>query len=431
MRKWPVRFVALLIIVLCQSSCLFIMHTNDAVRDIDNEDYYSAALKLISALEVREQYLRAQDLLADVYPEAVSREERAARLAMNASDQFRWDRVVKHYKRLIRLQDGIKELQPLVHRMREGRIIRFKLKDYRSELRKFSEMAAASHYLQGIRLAESTDNRALLKEAAHEFKKALSFKYSYKDALDMYSKTRKAATVKVLVLTNDYSELQSEIGSLDEILGETLVKEINGIGDGPEFMEVSYMGKWELLYAARDEGGLRYNDTDRLNESDYIELALAAGFDWLFLANLNSHSYSPPREEVIKKSEWKDLAVISNLIKTIQNIADENSNQKIESEIVTADVTIHKISTWLRVRISYELLHGDDSLPPFAGVVVEESSSSVSWATYTGDERALSYESEELSKKSPSAPAGKYEMARRAVRESAGQLGHILFDYDR
>lgn len=410
-----------LLCTLC--SCLHIMHTNDAESALEREDYYRAALKLIYALQADDSYYKAQELLITAYPEAVRRENAAIDQAESGPEKFRWDRIVKHYKRLMVLQEELVKVQPLVHKRREGEIIRFPIYDYESKLRLFKELAAESHYNEGVVLSAKLDSRESLKEGAREFQKALSYFPNYKDAYELYLKTKEAATIRVLVLVSELSGLNSEISHLDEVLGKALESRIRYYNGGPDFMEVSYQKPRDLAY----EPG---TPLEELSDEDYLILARKAGYHWIFKVDLLDYDYMAPVEQITTRNEWVDLAVIKNLVKVIKNIVDEESNEQIESEIVRATVKIHTVTSSFTIKADYRLLAGEETVPLKRGGLESSADSMVEWATYEGDERALSSRSKELSSRSPGKPAGKYELAKAAVRRVGQSLGELLYGFD-
>lgn len=417
-----------LLFFLC--GCLHIMHTNDAERALEGGDFYRAALKLLYALQADDSYYKAQELLITAYPEAVRQENAAIDRAESAPVKFRWDRVVKHYKRLMDLQEELIKVQPLVHKRREGEIIRFPLYDYEEKLLFYKELAAESHYNEAVSLAAMLDSRESLKQGALEFQKALSYMANYKDAHELYLKTKEAATVKVLVLVNDWSGLQSEIARLDDLLGKTLVNSVGYYNGGPDFMEVYYLTPWDLVYEASEGQSPIHNELEGIDDPGYLDLANRAGYHWLFRVDLNSFSYMAPFERVTTRNEWVDLAAIANLVKVIKNIVDEDSNEKIESEIVRATVKVHSVTSSFTVRADYRLLVPEERAPVERGSLEEIVTSKVEWATYEGDERALSSHSKELSSRSPAQPAGKYELAKAAYSRVGQRLGRLLYRFD-
>lgn len=427
-RKLKSGLLFSLLFFLC--GCLHIMHTNDAERALEGGDYYRAALKTLYALQADDSYYRAQELLITVYPEAVRREIAAIDQAESSPGKFKWDRVVMHYKRLMELQEELIKVQPLVHKRREGEIIRFPLYDYEEKLQLYKELAAESHYNEAVSLAAMLDSRESLKEGALEFQRALSYIPNYKDAHELYLKTKEAATVKVLVLVNDWSGLQSEISRLDDLLGKALVSRVSHYKGGPAFMQVYYLTPWDLVYKASEGESLIHNELEGIGDLDYLNLANRAGYHWLFRVELNSFSYMAPVERVTTRNEWVDLAAIANLVKVIKNIVDEESNEKIEAEIVRATVKVHSVTSSFSVRAHYRLLVPEETAPVERGSLEEIVTSKVEWATYEGDERALSSHSKELSSRSPAQPAGKYELAKAAYSRVGQRLGQLLHSFD-
>jgi len=154
-------------------------------------DYYKACLEAISRLRANPKNDKSQSVLVNAYPLALKAAQREIDNALAANQQDKYDVVVCQYEKLNQLANeifGCPKALELISKPTE----------YISELSKARQMAAAQAYEAGqIAMADGTLEQARI--AYNYFVKSNGYVAGYKDVFNKISDARYFATLRVIV----------------------------------------------------------------------------------------------------------------------------------------------------------------------------------------------------------------------------------------
>ena len=106
----------------------------------------------------------------------------------------------------------------------------------------------------------------------------------------------------------------------------------------------------------------------------------------------------------------------------------KEKTRKIYGE-VEAQVIIFKRSTSARIRGSYSIVDVETARILKSDSFEESSSSNVSWATFSGDERAISWNTRQLTKKGEQRVPVEGEMVNMAAKKISTSLAKSIKNY--
>ncbi|SVE46715.1 uncharacterized protein METZ01_LOCUS499569, partial [marine metagenome] len=180
-------------------------------------DYDQAVYDCAYALRINPSYEPAQFLIQDTFKAAVIEHESNLNDLSSSTEKFRWDKIVSEYNDLIRLNRTIDQLPGLRHK-ETGELIVLETTDYSSQIDPAIQMAAETHYNEGMNLSSSNDIK-IKKQAAKEFKIAVDFVAGYRDASQKYEEMRQAAILRMAMMPfEDKTGTRRKYGSVSEVI---------------------------------------------------------------------------------------------------------------------------------------------------------------------------------------------------------------------
>ena len=325
---------------------LFIISCKSASKAYQQGDYNDAIDLAIKKLQKNPKDAEAAAVLQKAYTYAVNQHQDNIRILNNSTSNRRWDEMYDRYSELQHLYQTVNRYPAAAAVVRAT--------DYSSYVQTYAGKAADVHYEKGMTLLNENDKRAY-REAYQEFKTALRYKPEDMGIQRKMEEAYDQALLKVLVTpVEDYDRYYYNRQSMTALrFSDNIVRNLN-YRSGNDF--VQFFPAWE----------------DR------------------------SQSGTP--DEVL---DMRFGAV------TIGRPVDKSETRKISKEVVAKEIVYSKdsvvkqyatvyayITTTRRTLVSNaDLLlasHGPNGAMIWSDVVRGQHRWQVEFATYTGDERALS-----------------------------------------
>ncbi len=419
--KLIVVFVFSLWLAGCSAFTAYGRLEKQARKAYQNGNYDQAVYDCAYALRINPTYDAAQFLIQDSFKAAVIEHESHLKNLSSSTEKFRWDKIVSEYNDLIRLNQTIEQL-PSLRLKATGELIEIETTDYSSQIDTAKQMAAETHYEEGVTLS-SSDDLKIKKQAAKEFKMALGFVSEYRDASEKYEKMRLAAILRMAIMPfEDKTETWRKYSPVSEVIMDDVISYILRDDSATEFLELVSR---ERLQQVMQEQAL--SQSGIIDESMAVEVGKILGVNEILSGKITQIIVSPEQTTRNVRNEKKRV-----VIRREKYVDDEGKEKvrKIYGE-VKAKVIVFKRTTSARIRGSYNIVDVETARILKSDSFEEFSSSNVSWATYSGDDRAISYSTRELAKKGEQRVPIEGEMINRAAKKISTSIAKSIKDYAR
>jgi hypothetical protein len=306
----------------------------------------------INELNKRPGNVKAQKDLQDFYRVSVDRHEDAIAAYKNSSDEGRWDKIIKEMDALQNMYSAISATP--------GTSSLVQPKNYFSDLQKTKEDAAADFYNAGTSLLER-EGRENSLEAYHAFKKANKYVNGYRDVESLLKESYDRSIINVVI-----NPIQDN---------DIFFSGINSWGNDFNYRAEDYQQS-----LARDLGGRNGNSNAVRFFTDREAYRERVDADWIVDVN------------------WRDIDPIRSVPYQYNRQASRNvqigsdTAGKPVYKTVYATVYITQRSYTLRGDLDYRIADVQTKNNIDFGVLRDEVSWTESYATYSGDSRALAQE---------------------------------------
>lgn len=390
------------------------------------KDYNAALRDTVAALQYNPNYEKAQTYVKAFFDTAVRVHQENINTLENTSDRFKWDQLVVEYEGLIEVNSLVESLPPLTNK-KTSQPITFDIKDYTAELNNVTEKAAEAHYQEGIRLAESSDDPDTQKRAAKEFKIVEEFIVGYKDTQTRYEQARSAGVKRIAILTfEDKSGKRRIYGALSETITDNIISNILNDAEATEFLTIVSRNHLKQIIAEQD-----LNLAGLLDRQTVASLGNVLGVHEIVVGQITQIIYIPPET---KRTTLNRKITVRKKTGT-EKYVDKNGNVKTRSKYsdvtLTAKLLHYELKSSVSIIGSYKILDAQTAELKKAENFNKEHEFISEWASFTGDEEALtrndlilvSYDEEK-------APIQEV-MVLDAANKLAGELSEALKTYVR
>ena len=328
----------------------------------DKGNYNDAMDAAIKKLQKDPNDYESREVLKSSYKYAVSEYEDRIRILSNGSSETKYDQIYLQYDQLQNLYEKIRKYPAIVQFMKPA--------DYSDFVETYRNKAHEDHIAKGDKWMESDDRRSY-REAYYEFRKALRYK---PDDFDTKKKTEdayEAAVVKVMLIPMDvmnnnyyYSNSSYQIRNFQD----ALIRNLN-YNSGNEF--IKYYTEWST-------------ESKRIQPDEIVEMRM--GRMNIGQPYDQSSNRQVSKEVVIKERVYSKDSVVKEYGKVYANV------------ITTKRTLVSDVDMYVTAREPKGRILWSDNLR-------SEHQWKTEFATYTGDERALT-ESDKalLNKKDNKAP---------------------------
>ena len=405
-----VKKIILLIIISIVSNCAhFSSHGRsylNAQKAYTRGNYDEAIKNCIISLRYNQNYDPSYELLKAIFPEAINYHHKKIDRLKNTRDFFKWDSIVNELEILLNLVDEIDSLnfQEILNNSN--------IRDYFSELVDAKLLAAKSHYQSG-KLKMNSENKLELRDAAIEFKKALSYVDDYSDSQKLYEFCRESAAIKLGFLPFENNSGKKKYGDLGKTISNELISRLMTDENLMEFIDIINREKIDLII---DEQKLSHSGL--IDDSKSIELGKIAGINMMLTGEITQLIINNPKKTVDKNVLEK--RVVSNT--TTYTDSDGNKRKKYNYKMVKCTVKKYTQTANSKIIGSYQIIDTKTAEILFSGNLDGEYDFKHTWATVKGDKRAMDYSTKLLTNKNAEKPPEKDQMVYSALEKLIDNL---------
>lgn len=384
-------------------------------------DYDSAVLLLARSLQLSQDYDKSQILMSDAFLMANRIHLNQISELEKSTDDFRYDRISHEYGRLIHLHNAIKDLPPVRH-PKSGIPLELVYVDYSHNYESALELAAESHYAAGLTLSQDPDVQKQ-KNAAKQFKKALSFVSGYKDADSRYQATREAGIKRIAVFPfEDLSGKNKRYGAVEQLVADQMVTSIMKDPSATEFLELISRDQLDRVIAEQ-----KLALSGLLDEETVVEVGELLGVHEILSGKITQIIYSPVRTVDREYTETKRVVIDTEKYKDKDG---KTKTRKIYGD-VKAKVRRYTRTTAAVIKGSYKIVDVRTSKVIKSESFEGKADFSTEWAEVRGDTRALKSSTARLARKGETIAPVASEMVSRAANNLANSLSNSLKIYAR
>jgi hypothetical protein len=343
-------FILLVIIVSCSSS--------NGAKSLKKGNYYTATIEAVNKLRSSPDKQDVQNVLTSAYPLAVKMALHEIDNALTSNNASKYDVIVSQYEQLNRMADEI------YHSPKAYELIP-QPQEFQAELQSAKNSAAEQSYALGVKaLSYGTIEQARI--AHQHLLKAHNYVNGYRDVIDKIDDALYAATLRVIVeapITPANFQVSAEF-FYNNLLSE---------------MSKRTETKYVRLYTPEEA-----KKENMRNPHQYMVLDFAA----FNVGNIN---------EVKNTTEVKRDSVVTGTV----NVGGKNYDAYAT---VKAKFTKYQREIASSGTLDVRILDASNSRVieqrKFNGSYVWKTT----WGSYTGDDRALTKEQKDLSKREPQLP---------------------------
>ncbi|MDP2684913.1 MAG: CsgG/HfaB family protein [bacterium] len=377
----------IIVTILFSVSVTYAQHrqlTRDSEKAYESQKFDDAVFLAINALMQDPSFGRAIEALQLALPTAIRTNESKIAQLKESTASFSGDytvdqcqEIINRYNTLIKISDNLLNL-PVV-KPKKGDPVTFEIKNYntefseaKNELIKNKELAAEQHYQSGLNLSKLVDIENS-KSSAKEFAKAMSFVPNYKDASSLYEQARKLGTKRVAIIPFENKSGKNQYGAIGEMITDLI---ITNLLKNPSAMEFTEIISRDQLQQVIEEQKLGLSGL--ISENSAIEVGKILGVNELIIGQITqiSSSQTPTTNKSYKNEN---------------TIYAKEGNYK-----VYANVTEYKKGASASINGSYKIIDVKTAKMVTGDSFKKDYSFVSQWATYSGDEKALSNESRHL-----------------------------------
>ena len=339
-------------------------------------DYYEAVLASVQRLRQNPDHKKSKEILNLSYQAAVSYLETDAQNQLSSNANFKWRSAVQSYSKINNLYEQIRTSPGAM------KVIANPVNKY-TELTEAKTKAAEEVYEAGVQ-AMMKNTRENAKEAYFLFKESETYSPGYREAIEMTNQAEYNATFRV---SFDESNASRENFSLQPAVNNTQ----------RQFLKF-------------------YSTNEALNTKDPIDQNLKLVYRGCSVPQNSSTSSSSEEVE-------KDVKVGEKTV----NGKKEDVLEKVKAKVTTYSRSF-RVDSYSMIQIT-DIKAGTTLLN---NEVDGSASWQYSWATYSGDTRALSNSQKELTKKKEAYP-DRDDLANKArqnlLSNLSGQLRSFYSKY--
>jgi len=369
------KIIGLAVLIFMLEGC------SSGKKAFEKGDYYESVLKSVERLRKNPKHKKSRETLKYAYPSALEYLTDEINNLKAGSRRLKWGGVVNAYEQINRMADEI--------RKSPGARAVIKSPDrYSSQLTQAKNNAAEEHYAEGNRLI-NPNNRDASKDAFYLYQKALGYVPGYKDADKKMNEARDYATLKVVLEQIPVPGRYSLSANFFEDKVEQFLR-----GGG------IYKNDFLRFYTPREAENIRLKADHilRLNFEDFVV------------------------GQIFKKESTRELSRDSVEVGEVK--VDGKTYPSYAT--VKADYTVHRAEVVSEGILAVRVIDARNN-----GMLLREKLPGtfvwfVEWASFNGDERALTDDEYRLTKKRRVSPPPAQDMFIEFTRPIYNQLTNRL-----
>lgn len=378
--KTIVKILGLALMVVLLEGC------SSGKKAFENGDYYQSVLKAVDRLRKNPNHKKSKETLRYAYPAAINYLTGEIKSLKTSGRPFKWAGVVTAYEQINNMSDEI--------RRSPGALAVVRNPDrYASQLTEARTNAAEEYYAEGSRLL-NPNNRDASKEAFYLFQKSLGYVNGYKDADQKLNEAREYATLRIVL---EQIPVPGRYSLSANFFQDKVEQFLRGGG--------IYKNDFLRFYTPREAENVKL-------EADHI---LSIYFEDFVVG------------QVFKKETTRELRRDS--VEVGEVVVDGEKYPSYGT--VKADYTVHRAEVVSEGLLAVRVIDARNN-----GILLREQLPGTfvwfdEWASFNGDERALTDQEFALTRKRFSAPPPPQDMFIEFTRPIYNQLTNRLNSFYR
>ena len=313
----------------------------------DKGNYNDAMDAAIKKLQKDPNDYESREVLKSSYKYAVEERQDQIRILSNGSNESKYDQIFQQYNQLQGLYEKIRRYPAIVQFLKPV--------DYSADVETYSTKAFEAHLAKADKWMKGEDRRSY-REAYYEFKKALSYKPDDFDTKKKLEDAYDAAVVKVMLVPTDainsnyyYSNSSYQVRNFQD----ALIRNLN-YNTGNDF--IKYYTEWST-------------ESKRIQPDEIVEM------------RMGRMNIGQPYDQNSSRQVSKEV-VVKEKVYSKDSVAKEYA--KVYATITTTKRTlVSDVDMYVTAREQKGRILWSDNIR-------SEHQWKVEFASYTGDERALS-----------------------------------------
>jgi len=420
-RKYWV-FYALFVMGIFMAGCsLFTKHgklTKLATEAFQKSDYDAAVKYATQALRIKPEYEDAQKVLVNSFPISIRDREKTIAGLGERTDLDSIELRVNEYKILIDISNSVKNLPPLLDDDTK-QTITFNFKNYSESFTQSKQVAAEAFYKSGVKLgAAGGINNS--KSAAKAFKKSQYYIPQYKDTVALYEKFRLAGIKRIAILSFINKSGQNQYGAIGELVSDQITSTIMGTPEAMEFLNIISRSELEQSLQSNQ---ISFSGT--LNDSQVAKIGESLGLDEIIVGQITQINTSSPQQTVKEVNEKRNVIVGEE---DYINKKGEKASRSVYGN-VHARVKVTRMNANAKITGSYKIINVKTAQLIKTGSFSEAYDYNHKWASYTGDERALSSRSNVMIKNEPGIAPSNGDRVNLAAKQLVSSMSNKIIAY--
>ena len=361
-----------------------------AKKYFDDGNYHQTIIYISKSLQEKPDNDDALTLLELAYPMAISQHESRANILRAKTIKSKWPKLVDEYETLNELTNEVRKLKSIL-KLEIGYQLSLNIKDYTNQLIEAKPLAADYHYMKALDYSKNLSKMSQ-KEAAINFKLALKYVPGYMNAQKLYTESREAATITLLI-----GPFSGNKNIVRYIRNQMMVSQLK---NSKEFLRIINRDQLETIL---NEQSLIQSG---ITENDYIKIGKLSSADHILSATIVS-SYRPV-EKIIEKDIKQDKMIV---LETEEYVDSTGAKKTREIKgTVMAVVQHYKKSSGAKLELSYQITDLNNNRIVYSGSLSGKENFFHEWASYEGDKRALNKKFKGLIKRTDRFAPSKDEM---------------------
>lgn len=420
------KYAALItLLILIMSGCSKnVSLYNQAKKHYKAGDFESALDADARSLMIKPGYVKAQDLLKDIYPKAIKKREDSIKKLKSTSDATMWDQIVPHYTALVWIQDTMADLPRLVH-PKTGEVFMYDHQDYRPLLKESQTNAAEYHYQIAIRLAMQSQDPDIQKDAAKEFKQAMSFVPNYKDASSRYEQARRKAVKRIAIMAfENKTSNPARFAGIPDMLESKIVSQLIQDKGSSEFLEIISREKIDAVLQEQQLGA-----SGLVDESSAAEVGQLLGAHEILSGKILQVEVVPARVSSVQLKESATVEIEKGEAETEDTEDEDTPPVKIKQDVQCLYIKYTKTAS-VRITASYAIIEVSTGKIKTQDTYTGTFEWSDSWARKDkGDDRALTPATKALIAKAEPNPPTETQMIEKAMLDLSQRFINQIKQY--
>ena len=403
------KYKSLILIILWSlfsASCAYFSAHGRAYKKAESANkrghYEQAVYACVDALHIKPDYDEVELIMDKVFPKAILKHHKKIEGHKYHQPNFYWDKIVDE----LRILNDLKlSVENLAHPKSDIWLSKANVRNYLAEIDDAQNNSAEGHYQAGVRFKLFTD-RESQKSAAQQFQITLTIIENYKDSKELYQICKNAGTTRIAILPFANKSGKNKYGSIGENVSSSIRSALLNDSEIIEFVNI--IDRQQIDQIIEEQ---KLSQSGLVDSESSLEIGKLLGVHQIISGEVTFLAASKPNHIKNTQRYTKEVAIGT------ETYTDDDGKEKTRNIYgeVKATVTVHSISASAQVQASYQVLHAETAEVLNSEMVSGSRQYDFTWATYNGDQRAISKDVRKLTRKSKKAAPSKEQLVLDAI----------------